>query len=129
MGMGTYNHQLELQIQMLVGNKTFPVFPMRSGAEQYYQLKKSLGIHGSAFHSISIDTLAKYMNDHYIIGIDTEKVLGASFSGVNCRQDLITISGRPANGNFGLTGPNKIWVTLQADYVVEIRESGSLVID
>jgi len=130
MGMGAYNYQLELQVQMLVGNKTFPVFPMRSGAEQYYQLKKSLGIHGSAFHSISIDTLAKYMNDHYIVGIDTEKVLGASFSGINCRQDLITIQAKGANATIpGANNPDQIYVILQPDYVVEIRESGVLVID
>jgi hypothetical protein len=125
-----YNYQLELQLQMLVGNKTFPVFPMRSGAEQYYQLKKSLGIHGSAFHSISIDTLAKYMSDHYIVGIDTEKVLGASFSGINCRQDLITIQAKGANATLpGGNVPDQIYVILQPDYVVEIRESGVLVID
>ena len=130
MGMGTYNHLLELQIQMLVGNKTFPVFPMRSGAEQYYQLKKSLGIHGSAFHSISVDTLAKYMNDHYIVGIDTEKVLGASFSGINCRQDLITIQAKGSYGDLPTArNPDQIYVILQPDYVVEIRESGVLVID
>ena len=130
MGMGNYNHLYELQIQMLVGNKTFPVFPMRSGAEQYYQLKKSLGIHGSAFHSISVDTLAKYMNDHYIVGIDTEKVLGASFSGINCRQDLITIQAKGANSTLpDVRNPDQIYVILQPDYVVEIRESGVLVID
>ena len=64
-----------------------------------------------------------------MVGIDTEKVLGASFSGMNFRQDLITISGKPANGGAWTTPPNKTWVTLQADYVVEIRETGSLVID
>ena len=129
MRMGAYLYERELQIQMLVGNKTFPVFPMRSGAEQYYQLKKSLGIHGSSFHSISIDTLAKYMNDHYIVGIDTEKVLGASFSGINCRQDLITIQAKGANSGDVPDMPRQIYVILQPDYVVEIRESGVLVID
>ena len=90
-GNYAYDQDKELQFQLLVGNKQFPIFPARTSAEQYYQLKKSIGIHGSAFHSISIDTLAKYTRDHYIIGIDTEKVLGASFSGINCRQDLIKI--------------------------------------
>jgi hypothetical protein len=52
-----YNSDKELEIHVLVGNKPFPVFPTRSGAEQLYQLKKSLGIHGSNFHSISIDKL------------------------------------------------------------------------
>ena len=117
-------------MQVLVGNKTFPVFPIRSTAEAYYQLKKSLGIHGSAFHSLSIDTITKYGSSHFIIGIDTEKVLGASFSGINCRQDLISINVKGANGNLpDASVPDQMYVTLQPDYVVEIRETGSLVID
>jgi hypothetical protein len=119
----------EVEVQVLVGNKTFPIFPIRSASEAFSQLKKALGVHGSSFHSFSIDDIRKYCSDHFIIGIDTEKVLGASFSGINCRQDLITIKGKPANGNAFTRNMNKIWITLQADYVVEIRESGSLVID
>lgn len=130
MRMGNYDYNKELQIQVLIGNKPYPIFPTRSGAEQYYQLKKSLGIHGSSFHSISIDTLAKYMSDHYIVGIDTEKVLGAAFSGVNCRQDLITLQAKGANGNIDTAlYPDQVYVCLQPDYVLEIRESGILVID
>jgi hypothetical protein len=130
MKMGAYDYTKELQAQMLIGNKPYPIFPARSGAEQFYQLKKSLGIHGSAFHSVSVDTLTKYMSDHYIVGIDTEKVLGSSFSGVNCRQDLITIQAKGANGDLP-TGnqPDQIYVVLNPDFVLEIRESGILVID
>jgi hypothetical protein len=74
------------------------------------------------------------MFDHFIVGIDTEKVLGASFSGLNCRQDLISSTAKPANSNtFAEAGtnyyPEQVYITLQPDYVVEIRESGVLVID
>ena len=119
----------EVQIQLLVGNKTFPVFPIRSAAEAYTHLKKALGVHGSSFHSLSIDTIQKYCYDHFIVAFDTEKVLGASFSGINCRQDLISISGKPANGTSFDRRPNKIWIAMQTGNVVEIRETGSLVID
>ena len=67
-----FNYNAEVHWQVLIGNKTYPIMPMRSGAEAYYQLKKGLGIHGSAWHSISIDTLQKYLNDHYIVALDTE---------------------------------------------------------
>ena len=127
--MGNYDKYKEMQIHVLVGNKPFPIFPIRSGSEAYHQLKKSLGIHGSSFHSISIDTLRKYMFDHFIVGIDTEKVLGAAFSGINCRQDLITISAKGANADIAVNAPDQIYVCLQPDYIVEIRESGVLVID
>jgi hypothetical protein len=67
----------------------------------------------------------KYGSSHFIIGIDTEKVLGASFSGINCRQDLISINVKGANGNLpDASVPEQMYVTLQPDYVVEIRESG-----
>ena len=70
------------------------------------------------------------MFDHFIVGIDTEKVLGASFSGINCRQDLISINAKGANGAItDVIAPDQIYVILQPDYVVEIRESGVLVID
>jgi hypothetical protein len=129
MKFGAYDKDKEVQVQVLVGNKTFPVFPIRSAAEAYYQLKKALGIHGSAFHSISIDTYKKYLQNHFIIGIDTEKVIGASFTGINCRQDLISINVKGANADLGADAPEQIYVILQPDYVVEIRESGVLVID
>ena len=65
-----------------------------------------------------------------IVGIDTEKVLGASFSGINCRQDLITIQAKGAKASLpDGRNPDQIYVILQPDYVVEIRESGVLVID
>ena len=126
-----YNSERELEIHVLVGNKPFPVFPTRNGSEQLYQLKKSLGIHGSNFHSISIDKVEKYVSNHFIFGIDTEKVLGASFSGINCRQDLITVKAKPMSGALDATAelPDQIYVVLQPDYVLEIRETAWLVID
>jgi hypothetical protein len=130
MQMGDYDHTKELQVQVIIGNKTYPIMPIRSGAEAYYQLHKSLGIHGSAWHSISIDTLQKYMYDHFIIGLDTERVLGASFSGINCRQDLITVQIKGVNGTLaGATAPDQIYVVLNADYIVEIRDTGCTVFD
>jgi hypothetical protein len=70
------------------------------------------------------------MSDHFIFGIDTEKVLGASFSGINCRQDLITIKAKPVSGFLADAElPDQIYVVLQPDYVLEVRETGCLVID
>ena len=127
---GNYDYTKELQVQVIIGNRTYPIMPIRSGAEAYYQLQKSLGIHGSAWHSISIDSLKKYMNDHFIIGLDTEKVLGASFSGINCRQDLLTVQVKGVNGTLaGATAPDQIYVVLNADFIVEIRDTGVTVFD
>ena len=127
---GAFNWNREVQWQVLIGNKTYPIMPLRSAAEAYYQLQKGLGIHGSAWHSISIDSLTKYVNDHYIVALDTERVLGASFSGINCRQDLLTVQAKGANLSLE-TGvlPDQIYVVLNADYIVEIRDTGCTVFD
>jgi hypothetical protein len=49
-----YDYSKELQWQIQIGSKDFPEYPVRSMAESFYQLKKALGIQGSAFHSVSI---------------------------------------------------------------------------
>jgi hypothetical protein len=55
----------EFQWQLQIGSKLFPEYPARSLAESFYQLKKALGIHGSAFHSLSI-TAKQFRTDHFI---------------------------------------------------------------
>ena len=38
------------------------------------------------------------MDDHFIAGVDTEKVIEAGFTGLNTKQgDLMTIRCKPAN--------------------------------
>jgi hypothetical protein len=44
----------------------FPEYPCGSISETFYQLKKALGIAGSAFHSVAL-TPEQYRNDHFII--------------------------------------------------------------
>jgi len=121
-----YNRELQWQIQ--IGAKNFPEMPVRSLAESFYQLKKALGIHSSAFHSIDIDG-AKYRTDHFIIGIDTEKILEAGFTGLNTRAgDLMVIRAKGANSDMA-TWCNAMYVLLHTDNILEIRDSGSQVFD
>ena len=91
-------------------------------------MKKSLGIHGSAFHSIDINAI-KYRTDHFIIGIDTERILEACFSGLNTRAgDLMVIRAKGANADLA-TWCNAMYVVLHTDQILEIRDSGSQVFD
>jgi len=126
-----YNYLKELQWQLQVGSKMFPEFPCGSIAETFYQLKKALGIAGSAFHSIAI-TPMQYRNDHFIIGIDTEKILEAGFTGLNTRAgDLMIVRIKPQNGS---VADLPLWATsmfimLHADNVLEIRDVGCQVFD
>ena len=114
---GDYSYQNELQWQLQIGSKMFPEYPVRSLAESFYQLQKSLGVHGSSFHSISI-TPEQYRNDHFIIGIDTEKILEAGFTGLNTRAgDLMIVRGKYANSNSSTVWANSIYVILHTDQI------------
>ena len=71
---GTYDSTKELEFEMQIGNKKSPEYPIRSVAEAYYQLRKTLGAHGI---NAQIDMAATYyINDKFALAIGTEKVLG-----------------------------------------------------
>jgi hypothetical protein len=128
---GAYNYLQELQWQLQIGSKMFPEYPCSSLSETFYQLKKALGIAGSAFHSLAI-TAEQYRNDHFIIGVDTEKILEAGFTGLNTRAgDLMIVRIKPANGS---VADMPLWATsmfimLHTDQILEIRDTGCQVFD
>ena len=125
---GAYGYNKELQWQLQIGSKMFPEYPCRSMAETFYQLKKALGIHGSAFHSVAI-TDDQYMNDHFIIGVDTEKILEAGFTGLNTKAgDLMVVRGKGANQALD-DWATQIYIILHTDQILEIRDSGTQVFD
>ena len=64
----------------------YPQYPIRSLSESFAQLKKSVGILGSNFHSVSM-TPMQYRYDHFVVGIDTEKAIGASYTGLSTRSE------------------------------------------
>ena len=129
---GAYNFSQELEFQVQIGSKMYPEYPCRSLSQAFYELKKALGIASSAYHSIS-PTRGQYQGDHFIAGIDTEKVIEAGFTGLNTKQgDLMTIRAKPANApassqNFFLA--TKIYIILHTDNILEIRETGSQIFD
>ena len=126
---GAYNYDKEVQWQLQIGSKLFPEYPARSLAETFYQLKKALGIHGSAFHSLSI-TPKQYRTDHFIVGVDTEKILEAGFTGLNTRSgDLMVVRGKFANSNDATGWCNSIYMILHTDQILEIRDTGCQVYD
>jgi hypothetical protein len=127
-GSTNFNKELEYQVQL--GSKMMPEYPCRSGAQAIYEIKKRLGIHGSAWHSLSI-SYAQYMRDHFIIGVDAEKVLGASFTGINSQAgDLLTFKMESANGQINnVYAPTRLFTTLNCDNILEISISSATVFD
>ena len=125
---GVYDFDEEVEYQLQIGGKMIPEYPVRSLSQAFYELKKALGIHGSAYHSIS-PSLKMYCDNHFIIGVNCEKILEAGFTGINTKAgQLLTIKIKGANGTF-VTPPDKLYVTLHADNVLEIRDTGCTVFD
>ena len=54
MGENAYNHSKEIEFQMQIGSKLYPEYPIRSHAEAYYQLRKTLGHQSSIVHNFAI---------------------------------------------------------------------------
>jgi hypothetical protein len=64
---------------------------MASVAECFYQLRKTMGVENSNFHSLDI-TPYEYRNHKFVLSFDTEKNLGSSFTGVNTKSgSLLTV--------------------------------------
>jgi hypothetical protein len=124
-----YDYGKELQWQLQIGSKMFPEYPCRSMAETFYQLKKALGIHGSSYHSLSINA-EQYINDHFIIGVDTEKILEAGFTGLNTKAgDLMVLRGKGSNANMTTAWASNVYIVLHTDMILEIRDVGAQVFD
>jgi len=124
----TMGQEGEIEFQMQLGNKLYPETPIRSHSESFYQLRKCLGVQSSALHSFNI-TGQEYRRRKFIIGIDTEAVLQASFSGKNTRAgDLLNIKFDHL-GSDSAKYAHGMYVVLHSDNVMEIRDSGVVVYD
>ena len=120
-----YDSSKELSFTLQIGSNKFPEYPIQNAAEAYYQLRKSLGIHGSAFHSINIKG-NEFITNMFVLGTDTEKILSAAFSGYNTKSgDLITL----ALENNGLANGDRIHSVLHYDAILNIRDSGVEMLD
>ena len=124
-----YDSAGEYEFQLQVGSKQFPDgAPIRSHAEAYYQLRKCLGIQSSSLHNFDIDT-HDYRNYKMIIGIDTEMVLSAGFTGLNTKSgDMLTLRFKHNSTDVGVYA-TKMHVILHSDNILSIRDSGVEVLD
>ena len=124
----------EFEFHMQIGSKLYPEYPIRSHAEAFYQLKKTLGIQSSNLHSFDVSP-AEYRDNKMILAIDTEKMLEAGFTGLNTRAgDLMTV--KLSYSDKG-TQVNNVWsrladrmhIVLQADLICEVRATGVSILD
>ena len=123
---GNYLKSDEIKFELQLGSKKWPEYPLQSQSEAFYQLRKTMGILGSAYHSLDFDT-TEYINDKFIIGFDLEKMLGASFTGYNSKSgDLLTV--KLDNTNM-VSGQDMIYTTLHYDALLEINDTGCTVME
>jgi hypothetical protein len=99
-----------------------------SNSEAWYYLSKTLKHQNTKEHGFQI-TPDAYFNHEFIIGQNFEKVEGASFSGINTKMgDLMTI--KIFNQSHDNTiAPNKIFITMVADQILNISDTGCQVFD
>jgi hypothetical protein len=131
-GSAAYDHSKEVEFQMQIGSKLFPEYPIRSLAEAFYQLRKTLGINSS---NAQMNMVHRYYRDHkFVIGLDTEKLTGASFSGMNTRAgDLLNLrmkSVRDGEVTLDLADYTyKLFYMLQYDAILQVNDTGVNVLE
>ena len=120
----THREAFEIEnLQLQVGAFLMPQYPIRSHAECYYSLKKSLGIAANSLHGIDIDG-NEFRNDKFIVGIDCEKLLGLSFTGMNTKNRM-TVKFRTNTTNQA----NRMHILLFTEQILEINDTGISVYD
>ena len=123
-----HNSDGEFTFGLQLGSKKFPEYDIKSHSESMYQLKKALGIQASDVHSFDIDA-RQYRDQRMILAIDVEKVLGASWTGINTRAgDLLNIKYEYNSTDTARYG-SSMHIVLHSDQIMEIRDSGVQVFD
>ena len=68
----------------------------------------------------------EYRNNKLTVGIDTEKLLGLSFTGVNTRNNLMTVHLKSQTGDYKA---DRMHIILLAEQILELGDTGSMVND
>jgi hypothetical protein len=124
----SYNSANELGYQIQLGSKLYPEMRTTSNSEAWYYLSKTLKHQNTNEHGFQIEPHA-YYNHEFIIGQNFEKVEGASFTGINTKMgDLMTIK-LYNNAADNAIMPNKMFIVLVADQIMNIGDTGIQVFD
>ena len=132
-GDGLYhNADEEIEYQIQLGAKLYPEYPVRSCAEAFAQLRKTVGLN-YGHHAIDL-TSAQYRHHKFIIGVDMEKISEMGFTGENTMNgQLMVVKYKAMNtGAGGLTDgsmPSQVNLFLNSDQIMEIKDVGVTVLD
>ena len=112
-------------LQLSIGSKLYPEYPIRSHAECFYNLRKSLGVQADKLHSLDLKGY-EYRNDKFVVGFDTEKMLGLAFTGINTKNSLMTVRLKTDEGEHQAT---RMHIVLVAQQVLEVSDTGITIFD
>lgn len=59
----------ELALQLQIGSKLYPDYPINSASEAVYQVRKALGVHFGV-HSISLNRIVCASRDFTVVGME-----------------------------------------------------------
>ena len=130
---GSYDPAHELEYQVQIGSKLFPEYPVQASSEAFAQLKKAvMDAKHPHSHSLSIKA-PQYTKDKFVICAQTSKLAHAGFTGMNTRSgDLMTIKAKLVGGSSSTQAanlPTEMFIVLESDQILEIRDTGVQVFD
>jgi hypothetical protein len=120
----------EMQFSLNIAGKVIPEYPINSQSEFFTELQKAVGLYSSNFHSIGIrpNGLGSYSDSRFIIGINCEKALGATFTGIENKSGGLTHIKLRANDSarpvFAGGIADTMHIVMVNDQVVKIRATG-----
>ena len=129
----TYGEKWRFQLQ--AGALLFPDLPMSSVREAWYQLSKLLGMH-SSLDGVSIPP-GEWQGSNFIIGLDLEKAStapgsgNAALTGMSTRNagDTLRFAFENVDPRDAAATPQRMYITLHMDLVVELRAEGVVLLD
>ena len=118
----TYKHDSDDEIkhlQLQIGSKLYPEYPISSHSECFYKLRKSRGAQANNLLALDIKGYA-YGNNNFGVGFDTEKMLGLAFIGMNINVSVMTINLKPDDGEHQAT---IMHIVVVAQQVLEVSDT------
>ena len=117
----------EIEWQLSVGSKTYPVTPVNSVAESWSQLRKAVAHYGK--HPVSV-TPQQYHSTKFVAGLDFEMLPEVGYNGLSTKNgEMITFKLKAVDINTLNAGsgaqdnntymPDKLFMVLCTDNIIE----------
>ena len=123
------NVERTLEWSVQIGSKQWPeMSTCKSLASTMSLLKQALGIYDQNIACTSINP-ANYLANRYVIGVPTSTIPGQVFSGISTRSgDLLSVLIK-SMGVDALEQAQKMHISLVAEVILELKESGTVLLE